>query len=767
MSWQLNPYALFLTASALMTCMVAIYAWRRRPAPGAVPLALLALGAAEWSLGYAVATGFEDLAIRMILAKIQYPGIVSVSLGILLLVLEYTGRDRLLTPRNILWLAAVPLLTLALAWTNELHGLIWAGADVVFQNGIYTLKLQYGLFFWLHTMYDYVLLALATVLLIRFVILSPPLQRQQAITILAGALLPWLGNLMYLTKLNPFPQLDLTPFAYSLSGLVILWGLFRYHLLDIVPIARDRALDSMREGLLVLDARDRIVDINSAMRSIAQVSTSQAIGCPVGEVFSVWPSFVARIHDDAGAEAGIFLVRDTGERYYDLSVSPLTNWRGRLTGRLVVLYDVTKRRQAEQALHDHTDRLETMREIDQSILAARSAETIALAVSSRVRYLVPCQRVIVTEVTETRQLEKLAIESSAGSIPEVDIDAYHEILEDASVRQGWVKGIEDLADVAHRTPMQEALYAEGVRSYVLVPLFIQDELIGTLHLESVHPNNFAADHVNAAVEVAVLLAVGIRQARLYERAQRELDERKRAEEALHQRTAELEAQNAELDAFSHTVAHDLKNPLGAITGFADLLVEFAEERREISKEKSVLIAKQIVEGAEIMENIIESLMLLAGVRQQQVILEPLDMESTMAQVERSLTSLIDRYGAELELPSSWPTALGYGPWVREVWINYISNAIKYGGRPPRVEVGAMADGNGSVRFWVRDNGHGLSAEEQELLFAPFERLSQVRVQGHGLGLSIVRRIVDKLGGKVGVESEIEKGSEFWFSLRAQ
>lgn len=767
MSWQLNPYALFLTASALMTCMVAIYAWRRRPAPGAVPLALLALGAAEWSLGYAVATGFEDLAIRMILAKIQYPGIVSVSLGILLLVLEYTGRDRLLAPRNILWLAAVPLVTLALAWTNELHGLIWADADVVFQGGIYALKLQYGLFFWFHTVYNYVLLALATVLLIRFVTLSPPPQRQQAITILAGALLPWLGNFMYLTKLSPFPQLDLTPFAYSLSGLVILWGLFRYHLLDIVPTARDQALDSMREGLLVLDGRDRIVDMNPAMRSIAQVSTSQAIGRPFDEVFSFWPGFVAHIHDDADPEAGIFLVRDTGERYYDLSVSPLINWRGRLTGRLIVLYDVTKRRQAEQALHEHTDRLETMREIDQSILAARSAETIALAVASRVRYLVPCQRVIVTEATETGQLEKLAIESSAGSIPEVDIDAYHEILEDASVRQGWVKGIEDLADVACRTPMQEALYAEGVRSYVLVPLFIQDELIGTLHLESVHPSNFAADHVNAAVEIAVLLAIGIRQARLYERAQRELDERKRADEALHQRTAELEAQNAELDAFSHTVAHDLKNPLGAITGFADLLVEFAEERREISKEKSVLIAKQIVEGAEIMENIIESLMLLAGVRQQQVILEPLDMEGTMVQVERSLTSLIDRYGAEMKLPSSWPAALGYGPWVREVWINYISNAIKYGGRPPRVEVGATADGNGSVRFWVRDNGHGLSPEEQELLFAPFERLSQVRVQGHGLGLSIVRRIVDKLGGKVGVESEIEKGSEFWFSLRAQ
>jgi PAS domain S-box-containing protein len=702
----------------------------------------------------------------MLLAKIQYLGIVMVPLGTLLLVLEYTGRDRLLTRRNVLWLAVVPLTTLLLAWTNELHQLIWTDAEVVFQGGVYALKLKYGLFFWFHTVYDYVLLAFASVLLMRFVILSPPLQRLQAFTMLAGTLLPWLGNFLYLTKWNPFPQLDLTPFAYNLSGLVLLWGLFRYQLLDIVPIAHDQALDSMREGMLVLDAQDRIVEMNPEMRAIAPAVASRAIGHPIDEVFGFWPEFVARIHDNAGTEAEISLERDTVQRHYDLSVSPLTNWRGRLTGRLVVLYDVTKRRQAEEALHAHTDRLETMREIDQSILAARSPEMIALAVASRVRYLVPCQRVIVTEITESGQMEKLAVESSAGGIPETDVDAYREVLEDASVRQGWVKGIEDLSTLSGRTAMQVALYVSGVRSYVVVPLFIQDELIGTLHLESDRPRNFDADHVNAAVEIAVLLAIGIRQARLYERAQRELDERKRAEEALRQRTDQLEAQNAELDAFSHTVAHDLKNPLGAITGFADLLLEFAEERRDISKEQSILIAQQVVEGAGIMENIIDSLMLLAGVRKQQVTLEQMDMEDIMVQVKRSLISLIDRYDAELLIPSSWPAALGYAPWVREVWVNYISNAIKYGGRPPRVETGATKEENGTVRFWVRDNGRGLSPTEQELLFAPFERLSQVRVQGHGLGLSIVRRIVDKLGGEVGVKSEIDQGSEFWFSLKA-
>ena len=113
---------------------------------------------------------------------------------------------------------------------------------------------------------------------------------------------------------------------------------------------------------------------------------------------------------------------------------------------------------------------------------------------------------------------------------------------------------------------------------------------------------------------------------------------------------------------------------------------------------------------------------------------------------------------------TWPVALAYGPWVEQVWVNYLSNAIKYGGRPPRVDLGATGQANGMVRFWVRDNGPGLTPEEQARLFTPFTQLAQVPVKGHGLGLSIVRRIVEKFRGQIGVESEEGRWSVFTFSL---
>jgi two-component system sensor histidine kinase/response regulator len=160
--------------------------------------------------------------------------------------------------------------------------------------------------------------------------------------------------------------------------------------------------------------------------------------------------------------------------------------------------------------------------------------------------------------------------------------------------------------------------------------------------------------------------------------------------------------------------------------------------------------------------------LLSEVRKAELERTPLDMATIVAEAQERLAYMIKISRAEIIAPpvSAWPTALGYGPWIEEVWVNYLSNAIKYGGQPPRVELGAETLSDGMLRFWVRDNGSGITPEDQARLFAPFTRLDQIRAGGHGLGLSIVRRIVEKLGGQVGVESQVGGGSTFSFTLAA-
>ncbi|MBX3057002.1 MAG: hybrid sensor histidine kinase/response regulator [Anaerolineae bacterium] len=239
--------------------------------------------------------------------------------------------------------------------------------------------------------------------------------------------------------------------------------------------------------------------------------------------------------------------------------------------------------------------------------------------------------------------------------------------------------------------------------------------------------------------------------------------RVRSHITLYKLQRDLREQIAELDAFAHTVAHDLKNPLALVIGLIDfVLLQFADDMPE----EVIDYLKKIQNTGYRGVNIIDELLLLASVRKQDVQLRPLDMAEIVAKAQDRLVLMTDNYRGEITMPDVWPTAVGYAPWVEEVWVNYMSNALKYGGQPPQLELGTAVQPDGMVRCWVRDNGPGLSPDKQAVLFTEFVRLNELRAEGFGLGLSIIRRIMDKLNGRVGVHSVEGAGSEFYFELPA-
>lgn len=229
---------------------------------------------------------------------------------------------------------------------------------------------------------------------------------------------------------------------------------------------------------------------------------------------------------------------------------------------------------------------------------------------------------------------------------------------------------------------------------------------------------------------------------------------------LQAQNQQLQEQNSELNAFAHTVAHDLKNPLAKLLTTLSLVQEYASTL-EADLQELLQIG---VNASYKMSNIIDELLLLAKIRQEDAPLAPINMTQVVDQALDRLSLMIEQYQPEFIIPTQWPPAQGYAPWLEEVWANYISNGLKYGGQPPCLELGATPQTDGMLRFWVRDNGPGLSPEAQATLFTEFTRLDQTRAEGHGLGLSIVRRIITKLGGQVGVESHPGQGSLFYFTL---
>ncbi len=241
---------------------------------------------------------------------------------------------------------------------------------------------------------------------------------------------------------------------------------------------------------------------------------------------------------------------------------------------------------------------------------------------------------------------------------------------------------------------------------------------------------------------------------------RDVTARHEAEQRQAQLLRQLEAANQELADFAHVVAHDLKNPLCVVLGFAGPLT--AADVHLSDKEVSESL-QAIGQSARKMNSIIDELLLLAEVREAEVERQPVETAAVVSGALQRLSYMTAEYAPEIVMPDAWPVAFGHGPWIEEVWANYLSNAIKYGGKPPRLELGAETIGD-DVRFWVADNGPGLTPEQQARLFTPFTRLHQVRATGQGLGLSIVRRIMEKLGGRAWVESKPGEGSTFYFTL---
>ncbi len=455
------------------------------------------------------------------------------------------------------------------------------------------------------------------------------------------------------------------------------------------------------------------------------------------------------------------IIRPNGEvRWLRDSGGPI-DWAG--PGQPVLVCgatrDITARKRAEEALQKAHGELE--QRVNELITLNRIAQTLATATNLQIAL-----DIVVKKLTELLNAYSTSITILDESRSHLELLAHFEQDDKFDQNIGLVFRLDDYP-VARKiiehgqyvivpcgqtnTPAHPAHYLirnKDIYCLMSIPVQIRGKTIGILSVSTTDVGHvFSPVELGLAETIAGQVAGTVQSARLF------------AEEQRQRQIAE--SRNKELDAFARTVAHDLRNPLGLVISYADYLTEYGSETGVTD---ILEIVAKIKQSGQRTLNIIDELLVLTGVHKRQVKTVPVDMAPVVARAQEWLAPLIQTYQPEIILPKKWPVVEGYAPWLEQVWTNYLSNGLKYGGRPPRLELGATPQDNGTIRFWVRDNGPGLTVEAQAALFTEFTRLSEVKVKGYGLGLSIVRRIMEKLGGRVGVESQVGYGSEFYFEL---
>jgi len=337
---------------AALSFVLARMAWDRRTSPGAIYVMLVLIGCGIWSLFYGFEQILVDLNWKLAAGRFTYIGILLVPTSWFAFGVRYAGKGNWLNTKRAAWLLIMPLVAMASLLTNPLHSLFYTATSIETVGNFQQLVVVHGPLFWLHTIYSYFLIILGTVNMLRAGFSLPTIYKRQAWTVVISALFPFILNAAYLLGVFPLRGLDPTPISFTISGLGIILGVYRFRLLDLTPMARDRIVEVMGDGVIVLDEINRIVDCNPSASRMLNSSPGHLIGRQAGEVFSQWPDLVERYRGVNEVHEPITFPTNDVNRYYDLRISSLYSNQNQFIGRLILLRDTTEARFAQEAMQD-------------------------------------------------------------------------------------------------------------------------------------------------------------------------------------------------------------------------------------------------------------------------------------------------------------------------------------------------------------------------------------------------------------------------------
>ncbi|WP_019505199.1 PAS domain S-box protein [Pleurocapsa sp. PCC 7319] len=457
-----------------------------------------------------------------------------------------------------------------------------------------------------------------------------------------------------------------------------------------------------------------------------------------------------------------YIRKDNSLVWINLTVSLVKNKVGEPEYFISVIEDISDRRNLEVSRQKALQRLSNLHQIDRAIVEARQPKEIAVIAIDSIQQLLTCQRTSIVTFNLEKDTATILLTQGEGKQVgtglQTPLHLWQELINrlKAPETDYIVAYLEQLPQLSAAIP---SLANVGLNCLICFPLRTKDGLLGILKLWIKDLNAVDSEKLTIVKEVSTQVAIALKQAYLSQTIQ---DYTLELEDKVRERTAQLEEINQELKAFSYSISHDLKAPLRAIQGFAIALQEdYAASLDELGREYT----QRLASSAQQMEQLIQDLLTYSRLSRTNIERQSVDLNLVMHKALEELESPITKMQAEITVE---PLLRVWGNRIilQQIIINLLSNAIKFVPDNARPQIRIWTEAReGFVRLWIEDNGIGIESQHQGRIFQVFERLhGNESYPGTGIGLAIVKKGVERLGGKYGVESMVNRGSRFWIEL---
>lgn len=704
--FSFNIYSFLFLLSVFISFSLVIVSWKNRKNDSGVYFFFLILSVFIWSLFSFLDISAKSFENKLLFSQLSYFGIVFLPVLIFVFSLHFNSFGKVIKSKFFYLLFLIPVITLVLVFTTRTNGLIWQnvslGEEVLF--GIRPLIYDYGIWHrFFHVPFSYILILLAIALFIRSFFVFGRKYIKQSIIILIGFSFPLVVNAVYLFGFNPLPGIDITVLSFSLAGALFALAIFRGKILDLLPVARNLIIERVLEGILVVDKSNRIIDANPLAREIIKVDHN-FFGKNIKEIFPYWNKIEKIIKKDG---MGTIFIKERS-MYLNVYVNLLNGHGDRNSAYLIILQDITNQKKLQENLEKSKDDFKNL----------------------FYRF-------------------KLAIEAAEIGVWELDLKTEKFIWDDQmykiyEVEKGKFKGKrgeweslihpDDIDKINTECQRSASFGIHLDSSFRIICPSGKEKYINTFAQPFKDENGIPTKMIGINIDV----------------------------------TREKENELAKSE-FISLASHQLRTPLTSMNWYTELLLSGDTGELNVRQKQYI---KEIAAGNQYMTNLVNSLLNISRIEAGTFVIEPalVDLVVISKKFIKSQDLIIK--AKKLKLTSKFgkniPKIEADEKLFSLILQVIISNAISYTNEDGRISLEAYLDPTEKhIVFKISDDGCGIPEEQQDKIFSKLFRASNVKrknVGGVGIGLYLVKAILDYVDGKIWFDSIIDKGSTFYFSL---